>query len=117
MVVVIGILSSVAVPVFLAQREKAYDATAVSDVRGILQAQMVHLTGHDEYTADFTDLEAIAAPLLSGETSHGICLYDGGNQFVIAARHEKSAVVQYYDSATEKISETVDGSACNPTLS
>ena len=44
---IIGILSSIAISVFLRQRDKAWDADVVSDLRGAVTAQHTFLAGSD----------------------------------------------------------------------
>ena len=57
-VIIIGILAAIAIPVFLSQRNKAHDAAAQSDLKGIATAEEAYLTDSNptSYTATMTDL-------------------------------------------------------------
>ena len=57
-VIIIGILAAIAIPVFLSQRKKGYDAQAKSDVRNAATAEEAYLTDTNTYTttkANLTD--------------------------------------------------------------
>jgi type IV pilus assembly protein PilA len=43
-IIIIGILAAIAIPVFLNQRQKGYDAQAKSDVRNMATAEETYLT-------------------------------------------------------------------------
>jgi len=49
-VIIIGILAAIAIPAFLAQREKAQDARAMSDTRNAASAEVLYYTENDTYT-------------------------------------------------------------------
>jgi type IV pilus assembly protein PilA len=53
-VIIIGILAAIAIPTFLAQRDKAYDASAVSDARNGATAATAYSTDHDGTYEDMT---------------------------------------------------------------
>ena len=48
-VIIIGILAAVAIPVFLNQREKGYDAQAKHDLRNLATLQETYLTDQQHY--------------------------------------------------------------------
>jgi len=50
-IIIIGILAAVAIPVFLNQRNKGYDAAVKSDLRNAATAQETYLTENDVYSA------------------------------------------------------------------
>jgi type IV pilus assembly protein PilA len=58
-IIIIGILAAIAIPVFLNQRNKGYDAQAKSDVRQLATLEETYLTDNNVYgtyanlTADF----------------------------------------------------------------
>lgn len=58
-VIIIGILAAIAIPVFLNQRDKAYDAAAQSDVRNMATAEESWLTDHPNYTDQVSDLQSV----------------------------------------------------------
>ncbi len=49
MVVIIGILAAIAIPQFASTKEKAYDASAKSDVRNMMAAQEAHFSNNNVY--------------------------------------------------------------------
>jgi type IV pilus assembly protein PilA len=71
-IIIIGILAAIAIPVFLNQREKGWDAQAESDIRNAAVIQETHFTEEGNYG----DLAAIqAAPYnwrLSADTTDAI---------------------------------------------
>jgi prepilin-type N-terminal cleavage/methylation domain-containing protein len=57
-VVIIGILASIAIPKFSATREKAYISAMKSDLKNIASQQEVYYNDHYSYAADLTTVEA-----------------------------------------------------------
>ena len=55
-VIIIGILAAIAIPVFLNQRQKGYDAAAKSDLKNMAIAEETYLTDNGAYTSTLTDL-------------------------------------------------------------
>jgi type IV pilus assembly protein PilA len=49
-IIIIGILAAIAIPVFLSQRQKGYDAGVKSDLRNAATAEESYLTDNDQYT-------------------------------------------------------------------
>ena len=56
-IIIIGILATIAIPVFLNQRKKGYDAGIKSDLRNAATAEETWLTDYDAYTTQESDLE------------------------------------------------------------
>lgn len=50
-IIIIGILAAIAIPVFLSQRKKGYDASVKSDLRNAATAEETYLTDHNTYGA------------------------------------------------------------------
>jgi type IV pilus assembly protein PilA len=58
-IIIIGILAAIAIPVFLNQRQKGYDAQAKSDVRNMATAEETYLTDNPTgYTSSIPALSA-----------------------------------------------------------
>jgi len=58
-IIIIGILAAIAIPVFLNQRQKGYDAQAKSDLRNMATAEETYLTDNPTgYTSNVDDLVA-----------------------------------------------------------
>jgi type IV pilus assembly protein PilA len=49
-IIIIGILAAIAIPVFLSQRQKGYDAQAKSDARNAATIEETYLTDYNVYT-------------------------------------------------------------------
>jgi type IV pilus assembly protein PilA len=57
-IIIIGILAAIAIPVFLNQRQKGYDAQAKSDLRNLATLEESYLTDYSAYAADVATLTA-----------------------------------------------------------
>ena len=57
-IIIIGILAAIAIPVFLRQREKGWDAQAKSDLKNMATAEETYLTDNNVYTSALADLTA-----------------------------------------------------------
>ena len=98
-IVIIGILAAIAIPVFLSQRKKGYDATMKSDLRNLSIAEDTFLhSGADRYGT-------IAEILASGDdvkASRGVTLnvvrYDSLAGYCLSATHSGSGDTWYFDS-------------------
>ncbi len=55
-IIIIGILAAIAIPVFLNQRNKGYDAAAKSDLKNMSIAEETYLTDNGNYTTSVTSL-------------------------------------------------------------
>ena len=50
-IIIIGILAAIAIPVFLNQRQKGYDAATKSDIRNLATLEETYLTDNTAYTS------------------------------------------------------------------
>src|SRR5579862_6420606 len=50
-IIIIGILAAIAIPVFLNQRKKGYDAAAKSDLRNAATSEETYLTDYNVYAS------------------------------------------------------------------
>lgn len=55
-VVLIGILAAIAIPKFANSKEKAYDATAIADLRNLMTASEAYFADYRQYPASVNDL-------------------------------------------------------------
>ena len=53
-IIIIGILAAIAIPVFLNQRQKGYDAQAKSDARNLATLEETYMTDFSTYNAEAT---------------------------------------------------------------
>jgi type IV pilus assembly protein PilA len=77
-IIIIGILAAIAIPVFLNQRKKGWDAQAKSDLRNAATAEETYLTDNGNYTDQQADLanNGFKPSAQSGFTAATITLYD-----------------------------------------
>jgi type IV pilus assembly protein PilA len=90
-IIIIGILAAIAIPVFLNQRKKGYDAGVKSDLRNAATAEETYLTDYGSYSivvsdlqsegfkysnkTDYTGSTALIVPTLEGAgTNTGYCI-------------------------------------------
>ena len=76
-IIIIGILAAIAIPVFLNQRQKGYDAQAKSDLRNAATAEETYMVDNQAYTED-------VAPASAGGT-HDILYKDSPNAGTVVA--------------------------------
>jgi type IV pilus assembly protein PilA len=65
-IIIIGILAAIAIPVFLNQRQKGYDAGIKSDLRNAATAEETYLTDNSAYSAQ-TPIDASTTGELGSE--------------------------------------------------
>jgi type IV pilus assembly protein PilA len=118
-IIIIGILAAIAIPVFLQQRNKGYDAAAKSDLRNAATAQESYLTDFNVYattkaqlvTEGFTGSQNVSVPNIS---------VDGGNSGYCMLATSHSGNWFSYDSEAGGLNNTAKstlaGGACAKTL-
>ena len=70
-IIIIGILAAIAIPVFLSQRKKGYDAQAKSDLRNLATLEETYFTDNNNY-AIFADKTAAVAALTDYKPSSNV---------------------------------------------
>jgi type IV pilus assembly protein PilA len=104
-IIIIGILAAIAIPVFLSQRKKGYDASAKSDIRNAATLEETYLTDNGAYagtagqnaTAALTDFKPSSNVTTLVVSVRGT---GGADSFCLSAKHASSGNTWYYDSAT-----------------
>ena len=108
-IIIIGILAAIAIPVFLNQRQKGYDAQAKSDARNLATLEETYLTDNNVYVAAASKAAATTAlgykP--SANVSAVVVNVDTAatNEFCIKASSQ-SGKDFWYDNATGGLSNT-----------
>jgi type IV pilus assembly protein PilA len=110
-IIIIGILAAIAIPVFLNQRKKGYDAQAKSDLRNAATAEETVITDGANYTTTLATLSTAgfkASPnvnllgAVSGQTSY--CLVGNNtnstNFFLYDSSNGGLKSTAYADAAT-----------------
>jgi type IV pilus assembly protein PilA len=97
-ILIIGILAAIAIPVFLRQRQKGYDAQMKSDLRNLANFEEIYLDDTTSY-GSATQIEATEPTV---KPSQGITLtvidYVGANGYCLSAQHLGDPQIWYWDS-------------------
>src|SRR3954453_17831286 len=97
-IIIIGILAAIAIPVFLSQRQKGYDAAAKSDLRNLAGFEEIYLSDTNSY-GTIAQIQA-AEPQLNVRNRITITVirYDSVNGYCLSASHASSPRTWYWDS-------------------
>jgi type IV pilus assembly protein PilA len=107
-IIIIGILAAIAIPVFLSQRNKGYDAAAKSDLKNMSIAEESYLTDYPSgYTSTVSDLQAEGFNT-SSNVSNWSAAGTGAASYVLTDTSQSGSSF-CYDSATGTI---IKGSTC-----
>jgi len=98
-IIIIGILAAIAVPVFLNQRQKGYDAAAKSDLRNLAGFEEIYLSDLNSY-GSIAQIQAAEPKLnVSNRITLTVIRYDGVNGYCLSASHASSPNTWYWDSS------------------
>jgi type IV pilus assembly protein PilA len=105
-IIIIGILAAIAIPVFLRQREKGWDAAVKSDLRNGATAEETWLTDHGTYTQAIADLQTAGfKPSADSNykpdfaTSYTVPKMNAGSSYCIQATSASNNVFHYDSGA------------------
>ena len=98
-IIIIGILAAIAIPVFLNQRQKGYDAQAKSDLRNLATLEETYLTDNNVYTTDLSTSITDFKPSPNATTTVVSVRGTGGADSYCLQSVSKSGTTWYYDSA------------------
>ena len=99
-IIIIGILAAVAIPVFLNQRNKGYDASAKSDLKGMQTAEETYLTDYNTYSSTVSDLQAEGFKETSGGSVTAWDAYANSDQSYCLEADSHSGKKWYLGSAS-----------------
>ncbi len=123
-IIIIGILAAIAIPVFLSQRSKGYEASMKSDLRTVAQeVESANVDNQDYTVTDFAGAKAAAAATITApsgnvgsNTTNSVRLSAGNtitwvgattNAFCLKATSSKAtAATWYYSSDNGGITST-----------
>ncbi len=114
-IIIIGILAAIAIPVYLNQRQRAYDAAAKSDVRVLAEFEETYFANTSTY-ADLTALDADGEVLLPSKRDVMTIVYYSPSGYCLSAHNLGSNRTIWYDSAAGGI-QPASASACPVTTS
>lgn len=80
-ILIIGILASIAIPVFLNQRKTAVDAAVISDVKNASMAMQTYFTNNPD-SADY-DITEIRKLVKKSSPEHTITLMGNANEYCV----------------------------------
>ena len=110
-IIIIGILAAIAIPTFLVQRKKGYDAEVKSDLRNAATAEETYLNDFFRYTNDPTELVNEGWKPSSGNTSLLVIsltnntVNDAAGSYCVSET-SRSGKTWYYNSAGGGVSAT-----------
>jgi len=104
-IIIIGILAAIAIPVFLNQRKKGYDARAKSDTRNLATLEETYLTDNSAYgTATQLDTSNKIKAVSDSDT---VYVYTkAATSFCLVGNNSASGNFYVYDSASGGLSNT-----------
>lgn len=70
-IIIIGILAAIAIPVFLNQRQRGWEAAVQADLRNAATAQETVLTSESAYTTSIADLQSVGFKYSDGRNYNG----------------------------------------------
>lgn len=94
-VIIIGILAAIAIPVFLNQRRKAWDAAVKSDLRNAATAQETYLTENDAYSVNTAGLASVGFNQ-SGSVTFVTVTATAGTAYCMEANHQSDPANTYW---------------------
>jgi type IV pilus assembly protein PilA len=105
-IIIIGILAATAIPVFLNQRSRGYDASAQADLRQLAEFQEVMLNDIGRY-ATIAEIQAASGGDLrvTRDVTVSVIRYDGVVGYCLSAKHLGSSVTWYWDSASNGLQD------------
>ena len=95
-VIIIGILAAIAIPVFLSQRKKGYDAQAKSDVRNAATSEEAYLTDTNSYTTTVANLNNSGFKSTANVELFGAV--NGGQGYCLVSANKNSDKAFLWDS-------------------
>lgn len=126
-ILILGVLASIALPTFLSQRVKGWDANAKTDARNLAKIAVGMTTDDVDFsTLDFSDVIADGFNP-SSDVEHLICVGDLSQSVAAAARHTASNNILVVDPQGRLVESTaptleeaaellVSGGSCEVTL-
>ena len=103
-IIIIAILAAIAIPMYLSQREKGWNANIRSDLRNAAVAQESYFTDNDTYTTTQTNLTAEGFNPSANVT---ITYVEGTpTRYCMSAVHSSGGGTFYIDSNNGEVTDT-----------
>ena len=113
-IIIIGILAAIAIPVFLNQRKKGWDAQAKADLKNMATAEETYLTDNGSY-ASVTDITAAGNALVSAgfkpsaDTTNHKAVATGGTSYCLSVSSKSGQIWKY---TSDSAAPAKDSAAC-----
>ena len=104
-IIIIGILAAIAIPVFLNQRQKGWDAQAKSDLKNMATAQETYLTDSGGYTSSVADLKAVGFKTSADATVH-TTVGDTGTAYCVSVLSKSGKIWKATSAANAPVVDT-----------
>ena len=110
-VIIIGILAAIAIPVFLNQRERAWESTVESDLRNAAVSMETYYTDNGNYDATTGELEDLGF-VESEEVTITVNIGNDDESYCLTGDHERLDDDFFYDNTEGGLTDACgDGSA------
>ncbi len=97
-IIIIGILAAIALPLYVGQKRKAYDASAKSGIRSLAVFEEAYLSDHGSY-GDISGLQADGYGITPSKNVTVTVVYRASSLgYCLSAKHSGSNTTWYYDS-------------------
>ena len=97
-ILIIGILAAIAIPVFLNQRQKGYDAQAKNDIRNLAGFEEIYLSDRNTY-GTIAEIQSVEPTLsVSPSVTVTVVRFAAVNGYCLSAKHASSGRTFWYDS-------------------
>jgi len=96
-IIIIGILAAIAIPVFLRQRQQAFDAQAKSDIKVLAEFEETYLVNSSTY-ADLAALDLDGERLIPSKNDTVTVVWTTASAYCLSAKASGSTRTWYYDS-------------------
>jgi type IV pilus assembly protein PilA len=118
-IIIIGILAAIAIPVFLNQRQKGYDAGIKADLRNAATAEETYLTDYGSYTTSLSSLSSEGFKSSSStdydSTANAITIVAFVNHGYCLTGKSASGKTWFYDSANGGLQPNAASYTCTTT--
>ena len=111
-ILIIAVLAGIAIPMLLEQRERAWQAQLISDVRNVaVEIEALGTSAGGDYPTDWASATAGADGVdVSGFTAVNWAYADNGTSFCVAAQHPMLAHgVAFYDTSAGGLQPFLSG--------
>jgi type IV pilus assembly protein PilA len=105
-IIIIGILAATAIPIFLNQRSRGYDASAQSDLRELAEFEELMINDLGRYASvQEIQLQTGGDLKITPRITLNVERYDGVTGYCLSAKHDGSSVTWYWDSGASGLQE------------